>query len=47
MLEAQLETRFGPLNPESLTKLRAMTVEELRALGIAWLKANSLGELGL
>lgn len=47
MLEAQLETRFGPLKPESLTKLRAMTVEELRALGLAWLKANSLGELGL
>lgn len=47
LIEALLETRFGPLSADALAKLRAKSVEDLRALGLALLKANSLGELGL
>ena len=47
LLEAQLESRFGPLPEESLAKLRALPDDRLRPLAIALTAAGMLGELGL
>jgi len=47
LLEAQLESRFGPLSSESLARLRELPDDRLKQLGIALVSAGSLAELGL
>jgi flagellar biosynthesis/type III secretory pathway protein FliH len=47
LLEAQLEATFGPLPPEMLAALRAMSDDRLKQLAIAIPKAKSLADLVL
>jgi len=47
MLEAQLDAKFGPLPSEALLLLRAKPYEELKALTIQLLQANTLAELAI
>lgn len=46
-LEAVFDVRFGTLPESSLMALRAKSTDELRALAVASVKAQSLAELGL
>jgi hypothetical protein len=43
----QLEARFGPLGPDAQHRLESLDLEQLDALTLAVLKAQSLQELGL
>ena len=47
LLEAMLETKFGPLPEASLAALRALPDDRLKAVSTALLSAKSLAELGL
>jgi hypothetical protein len=47
MLQMQLEARFGPLSPQALERLQALSLEQLRDLALAFVRAQSLQELGL
>lgn len=47
LLEAQLQTKFGPPPAETLTALRAMSDDQLKRLAVSLPKATSLAELGL
>ena len=47
MLQEQLEVRFGPLSPSAQERFESLSPEQLRALGLKLLKAQSLQELGL
>jgi hypothetical protein len=47
LLEKQLEQRFGPLTPATRQRLEALSADELEALAVAILTAQSLRELGL
>ncbi len=46
-LQKQLEARFGPLSPGAQQRLESLSPEQLEALTLALLKAQSLEELGL
>jgi hypothetical protein len=46
-LKRQLETRFGPLSPGAQQRLESHNPEQLEALALALLTAQSLEELGL
>lgn len=47
LVRDQLEERFGPLSAVALEKLERLRAEELKAVGKALLRAQSLSELGL
>ncbi len=47
MLQKQLEIRFGPLGPGVQQRLESLGPEQLKALTVALLTAQSLEELGL
>jgi Domain of unknown function (DUF4351) len=47
VLREQLEERFGLLPPKSVSRLAALTLDELVQLGKAIMRAKSLHELGL
>ncbi len=47
LLEAILETKFGPLPEASLAALRSLPDDRLKAVSTALLSAKSLAELGL
>jgi hypothetical protein len=47
ILERQLSKRFGPLKPEVLARLQAMTAAQLGQLAEGLLTASSLAALGL
>ncbi len=47
LLEAQLDTQFGPPEGETLAKLREMPDEQLKRLAVALPKAKTLADLGL
>jgi hypothetical protein len=47
LLLAQLEARFGPLNETARQRLEAWPAEQLTDLGLAFVDAKSLAELGL
>ncbi len=47
LLQRQLEFRFGPLPEPVAQKLRSLPIERLEELGIAFMTAQSLSELGL
>jgi hypothetical protein len=47
MLQKVLEARFGPLSPSARQRLDSLSPEQLDALTLALLKAQSLQELGL
>ena len=47
VLEAQLDTKFGPLGPELLAELRALPDDRLLALARTIPSATTLDELGL
>ena len=47
VLEAMLETKFGPLPPESLARLRELPDDRLKQVAVAMLTAATLAELGL
>jgi hypothetical protein len=42
-----LEARFGSVTPAVKQRVEALSLEELRRLGVDLLKAQSLAELGL
>ena len=46
-LKKQLEVQFGPLSPGAQQRLESLSPEQLEALALALLKAQSLQELGL
>ena len=46
-LQKLLEARFGPLSPGAQQRLESLSPEQLEALTLALLKAQSLEELGL
>jgi flagellar biosynthesis/type III secretory pathway protein FliH len=46
-LRKQLEARFGSLSPDAQERLESLSREQLEALALALLKAQSLQELGL
>jgi hypothetical protein len=47
LLEALIDTQFGPPAAETLAKLREMPVEQLKRLAVALPKAKTLADLGL
>ena len=47
MLQKLLEARFGPLSPSAQQRLESLGPEQLEALAVELLKAQSLEELGL
>lgn len=47
LLEAQLQSKFGPLTADTTTALRAMSDDQLKQLAVTLPAAASLAELGL
>jgi hypothetical protein len=47
MLQKELEVRFGPLSPDARQRLDGLSFEQLEALALDLLTAQSLQELGL
>ncbi len=47
LLEAQLQTKFGPLSADTTTALRALSDDQLKQLAVALPAATTLAELGL
>jgi hypothetical protein len=47
MFRKLLEARFGPLSPSAQERLESLSPEQLEALTLALLEAQSLQELGL
>ncbi len=47
LLQKQLELRFGPLPEAVAQKLNSLPIERLEKLGLAFITAQSLAELGL
>jgi hypothetical protein len=47
LLRRQLEKKFGPLSPEVALRLESWPVERLEEVGLAYMDARSLDELGL
>jgi hypothetical protein len=47
MLQKQLEARFGPLSPNAQQHLESRSPEQLEALALSLLEAQSLQEMGL
>jgi len=47
LLEAMLTTKFGPLSPQTMGRLRELPDDQLKAVSIRFVTATSLSDLGL
>ncbi len=47
LLQKQLEARFGPLGPSAQQRLDSLNADQIEALGLTFVDARSLQELGL
>ena len=47
LLEAVLTTKFGPLSPQTMDRLRELPDDQLKSVSIRFVTATSLADLGL